>query len=239
MSALTLLAFGLVAATQSVGALIILFAILLLTKGVTTLRWRRQSFLIVALVGAAIVLPVSLLLARNFGEVTATMGRNSSLTGRTDLWRLSLASIERSPILGYGYSAFWDADSPAANKIREVVNWDAPHAHNGFIDLTLGLGLAGFLLLMSSYLIAARRAIDYYRRHLDREAMWPLVFLSFFFLHQLTEGALVTGNSIYWILYVAVCCSVTDVTASSQSALAGHCKFKSSLKMQPWGSEHA
>jgi O-antigen ligase len=239
IAALTLIAFGLVAATQSMGGIVVLFAILLFSKSVAALRWRWQSLVTAALAGAVIVLPASLLIARNFDEVTAFAGRDPSLTGRTDLWRLSLASIERSPILGYGYSAFWDVDSPAAIKIRDEVNWDAPHSHNGFIDLTLGLGLAGLFLLASSFLVATRRAVEYFWRGAGQEAIWPLVFLSFFFLHQLTEGTVVTGNSIFWILYVAVCCSVTNVPVGGNAALESRDRRQPAVRMYPCSLEHS
>jgi O-antigen ligase len=163
---------------------------------------------------------MSYLLFQNFDKATALLGRDASLTGRVDLWQLALSSIAKNPIHGYGYSTFWEADSQMAMRIREEMHWAAPHAHNGYIDLTLGLGLAGLLLYAASYLIAARRAIDCFRRGVEREAVWPLVYLSFMFLYQLTEGSLVTGNTIFWILYVAACCLVTDLTASDQPVLA-------------------
>ena len=46
--------------------------------------------------------------------------------------------------------------------------------------------------------------------------MWPLVYLSFFILYQFTEGSLVTGNIIYWVLFVAACFSVTNATDTDQ-----------------------
>ncbi len=233
IAALTLSAFVLVAATQSIGAMVVLAVILLLTNLFPALRWRWKSLAVAAIASTLIVLPLSYFLFQNFDKVTDTVGRDPSLTGRTDLWELAFSSIGKRPLYGYGYSAFWDADSPIANRIREEVNWDAPHAHNGFIDLTLELGVVGLLLLVASYLIATRRAMDYFRRGVEQEAMWPLVYLTFFFMHQLTEGGIVTGNSIYWILYVAVCLSVTKVSAIKRHAHKNHRAFDSAIRTPP------
>jgi len=225
VASVVLVAFGLIALAHSVGALVFLVAMLLLSKTFGALRWRPKILAIACLASALIVLPMSYLLFQNFNKATALLGRDATLTGRVGIWQLALSSIAKNPILGYGYSAFWEADSHAAIRIREELHWAVPHAHNGYIDLTLGLGLAGLLLFAASYLIAARRAIDCLRRGIEREVMWPLVYLSFMVLYQLTEGSLVTGNTIFWILYVAACCSVTDLTASDQPVLAIDSEF--------------
>lgn len=237
---LALLAFGLIVLAHSIGSLVILVAMLLLFRVFPALRWRPKILAKTGLAAALVVLPVSYLLFQNLDKVTAIFGRDASLTGRVDIWQLVLPSIEKSPILGYGYSAFWLPDSQTAERIREELNWaGAPHAHNGFIDMALGLGFAGLLLLLASYLVAARRAIERFHQSAEREAMWPLVYLSFFLLYQFTEGSLVAENNIYWILYVAVCFSVTRITVTDQPALTVDSEFSPSRQMFPLGQEQS
>ena len=116
------------------------------------------------------------------------------------------------------------------------MNWDAPHAHNGYIDLTLELGLAGLLLLIA-YLTAGRRAIDCLQRGVERETMWPFVYLGFFILYQFNEGSLVTGNTIYWILFVAACFSVTNVAGTDQQSFKSPSESLASLQLLPLGQD--
>lgn len=237
---LGLIAFGLIVLAHSIGSLVILAAVLLLFRVFPALRWRPKILAKAGLAAALIVLPISYLLVQNLDKVTAIFGRDATLTGRVGIWQLVLPSIERSPILGYGYSAFWLPDSQTAERIREELNWaGAPHAHNGFIDMALGLGFAGLLLLLTSYLVAVRRAIGWFHFHrgTEREAMWPLVYLSFFLLYQFTEGSLVAENNIYWILYVAVCFSVTRVAVVDRPALEFDSEFSPSRQMFPLGQE--
>jgi exopolysaccharide production protein ExoQ len=234
---LTLAAFGLVVLAHSIGALVILIVLLVLFKTFGILRWRPKILATACLASALIVLPMSYLLFQNFDKVTATLGRDASLTGRVDIWQLALGSIARNPIHGYGYSAFWEADSQAATRIREELNWAAPHAHNGYIDMTLELGLAGLFLFLASFVIAARRAVDCLQCGAEREAMWPLAYLSFFFLYQFTEGSLVTGNTIYWILYVAVCLSVTKVAVTNRLAFESNNEFVAPMPNYTLGQE--
>lgn len=231
-------AFGLIVLAHSMGALVILIALLFLFRIFAALRWKPKILATACLASALILLPISYLAFQNFDKVTAILGRDATLTGRVDIWKLAFTSIANNPIHGYGYSAFWDADSQAATRIREELNWGVPHAHNGYVDMTLELGLVGLFLFFAGYVIAARRAINYFRQGVEREAIWPLIFLSFFFLYQLSEGSIVTGNTIYWILYVAVCFSITKVTVD-QPALESDSEFAAPVQMFPLGQEQS
>jgi O-antigen ligase len=237
VASVTVVAFGLIALAHSAGALVILLALLLLSKISGGLRWKPKKLAAAGLASALVLFPMSYIALHNLDEVTAVLGRDASLTGRVGLWQLAISSIERNPIQGYGYSAFWSADSQAATRIREEMNWDAPHAHNGYIDLTLETGLTGLLLLMSAYLTAGRRAIDCLQRGVEREAMWPFVYLSFFILYQFTEGSLVTGNTIYWILFVAGCFSVTNAAGTDQQPFKSPSGSIASLQLLPLGQD--
>lgn len=215
IASLVLIAFGLIALARSAGALVIFVVMLLLFKICdVALRWRPKVLAVAGLTGVLMVLPMSYLLAQNLDRATAVLGRDASLSGRVNIWELALSSIANSPVLGYGYSAFWEASSQRAARIREEMHWAVPHAHNGYVDMTLELGLTGLSLLIASYVIAARRAFDCWKRGAERETIWPLAYLSFFLLYQFTEGSLVTGNLIFWILYVAASFSVTRVTVT-------------------------
>ena len=83
------------------------------------------------------------------------LGKDLTLTGRTEFWPKVLEAIRQRPLLGYGYKGFWQpwqgASNPAA-WITTRAGWVAPHSHNGFLDLTIDLGLIGLLLFISSFL---------------------------------------------------------------------------------------
>jgi hypothetical protein len=63
--------------------------------------------------------------------------------------------------------------------------------------------------------------------------------LTFFSLYQFTEGSLVSGNTIFWILYVAVSFSVTPVAVADQPALPSDREFVAPIEMFPLGQERA
>ena len=134
--------------------------------------------------------------------VVQALGRALSLTGRTDIWITLMDYISERPFLGYGYGAFWDLGSNPGNWVRELLEWDAPTAHNGWIEVTLALGIVGLLLLALDFLMTLWRAI------LTSVNTWTgvlaLAFCAQFFLFSLSESASLQQNSIVWLIYVAL-----------------------------------
>lgn len=205
----------LVWAANSKGALVVLITLLACFGAAGALRWSSKKLSIVVAAGMVMAFPLVYFLLHNLSSVTGLLGRDATLTGRADIWQLTLRSIARRPICGYGYAAFWSAFSQEAMRIRGALNWEAaPHAHNGYIDLALGMGLSGLFLYLGGYVIAMRRAIRSFRQDLEREAIWPAIYLIFIFLYQLTESSIVAPNTIFWILYIAAACSVSEIRHS-------------------------
>jgi exopolysaccharide production protein ExoQ len=135
--------------------------------------------------------------------VLGTVGKDTTLTGRADLWPAVLNMIEKKPWLGYGYGAFWIGDTSEASIVLQAAQWDAPNAHNGFLDLWLALGLLGLLVFLIGFVINFLRAIYLFRQNQASEHLWLLVYLTFIILSNLTETTLLEQNSLEWILYVS------------------------------------
>jgi len=134
----------------------------------------------------------------------ALLGKNATLTGRTQLWDLVGQAIGVRPWLGYGYGGFWlGFDGPSA-PIWFAVGWNPPTAHNGFLDLLLDLGAVGFALFALTLLVNIRRAARLVRREPGFDAALPLLFLVFLLVSNLTESFLVTYNTLSWVWYVAI-----------------------------------
>jgi O-antigen ligase len=152
-------------------------------------------------------------------DVTTSVGKDPSLTGRTELWRMAIRSIEERPVLGYGYAAFWGRDQQLAWRIRENSNWPtAPHSHNGYLEIGLGLGLVGFATLLVVYAKMGRQAYRYLANNRSTLTMVPLIYLIFFIFYQFTEGTLVGGNSIFWIMFVLANLQLASEKRSTESA---------------------
>jgi exopolysaccharide production protein ExoQ len=145
--------------------------------------------------------PVGLLVWNNSDAILTALGRESSLSGRLPLWHAVRTEIDQRPILGSGYTAFWSTGD--AERYRVTLGWDAPNAHNGFLDMALGLGLVGLAIFVIGMVRNFAKGIVVAGRNEEIEASWPLFFIMFCFLYNLTESTLFSGNSVFWTLYTA------------------------------------
>jgi O-antigen ligase len=138
-------------------------------------------------------------------KLLALVGRDVTLTRRTDIWSLVLPAIGERPWLGYGAGAFWDV-APQSERIAKILRFDPGSAHNGFFDLALELGVVGFAAFALPFGLAFVRSVRVALRDRERgaaAALWPLAFLSWLVTSNLAEGALMRRGAFGWAIFVA------------------------------------
>lgn len=138
----------------------------------------------------------------NIDSVLGVIGRDVTLTGRTKLWAEVWDRIQSEFWLGYGYWAFWNAVEGRVNEIPAIYGWKAGSAHNGVLELWLGLGLVGVIVFTLSFLSAFVWALRRVRSTNMHDSHWTLIFLSMFLLLNIPESFLVRHNTLFWVLYV-------------------------------------
>lgn len=108
-------------------------------------RWSNRAKRWLALLLAASGLLIGVLAFVWIEEIVYLLGRDLSLTGRVPLWLALWPVLWQRPLLGYGFGAFWD--SPLAENVAQLANWQAVHAHNGILELWLDLGILGLFMI--------------------------------------------------------------------------------------------
>ena len=106
---------------------------------------------IVAIGLIALLLPAIVLLAVFPDSVFELLGKDPTLTGRTDIWAYVIPDIYEKPWFGWGYAGFWVISNPAAMEIGEALHWFSPQAHNGLLESLVNVGVvgtAGFVYLL-------------------------------------------------------------------------------------------
>ncbi|MDP8915907.1 MAG: O-antigen ligase family protein, partial [Pseudomonadota bacterium] len=100
-------------------------------------------FTYAALLGAAVLAGLVMFAG---DSLAALAGKDATLTGRTDIWEAALRQIGERPLLGFGYSAFWETQEGATAWVRNDAGWKVTDAHNAWLEVWLGLGLVGLML---------------------------------------------------------------------------------------------
>ncbi|WP_312783995.1 O-antigen ligase [Brevundimonas sp.] len=132
------------------------------------------------------------------------LGKDATLTGRTEIWSGILHQMEQRPWSGFGYGAIWDDASLAGPKawIAYEAKFSAAHAHSGWLEVYLALGIPGVILL-------AAWMIEMWGRSLwaayARPSGWLLMpMMTAYTLTMLTESITMNWHNLRWVLFVAL-----------------------------------
>jgi exopolysaccharide production protein ExoQ len=142
--------------------------------------------------------------ARHTESVASFFDRDVTLTGRTTIWGASLVLGMDHLWFGRGFNAFWLGDQGPSGEIRNLAGWDVPSAHNGYLEIWLDLGLCGLAVFFLGFLRHFWKSLRYFLSTEEGEGSWPLLYMAFLALINLSQSALVSPNYFFWILYVAV-----------------------------------
>lgn len=141
-------------------------------------------------------------------------GREADLTGRTLIWQGVWNAIMDRPWAGYGSNVFWTPENGTAySYIGAYLNWDAPHAHNGLLELALMVGLPGVVLFLMAFLLTAAR-VGGLRQNLpqERPLQFFILILLFTFFVNITEVTVMQANNGLWFCFLYVALRSTLIT---------------------------
>ncbi len=203
------LSVGLLLQSQSQTSLVSFLVVVALLLPYHALRWRYTLSVPTFIVVSLLIGITAMSLQGNAGSLLEAFGKDATLTNRSsEVWPAVLDMIYQRPWLGYGYGAFWLGWSgPSAQVWHWTQAVDPVHAHNGYLDLWLQLGLLGLSIFILQFLLAVQRAVHVVRVTNTTEGLWPLAFLTFLVPYNLSETAILVNNNVFWILYVAIAIS--------------------------------
>lgn len=130
-------------ATSTLSLLVGLIILVLLK----TLSTRGSDIKNKVIITAIIIIVIGILLPFSgkipLKTLPGLFNRSATLTGRTEIWRAIVPYAKKNILFGHGYGGFWNTS------LRSEI---ASHAHNGYLDTILELGLIG-LSLFTFYII--------------------------------------------------------------------------------------
>jgi O-antigen ligase len=159
--------------------------------------WRKAGLTL----SAAILVAV---LFSHFEGVTNAFGRNETFTGRTVIWALVVQAILDRPLFGYGYEAFWQSYEGPSGEIWKLFGQPFSNAHNGFLEIWLGIGLLGLVVVCVAMAVLFRWAFRGMSRRYCLDTVCPGMLIFFLLLSNLTEATLIKANMLGTILLLTI-----------------------------------
>lgn len=145
------------------------------------------------------------------GTLVQSLGRNATLTGRTQIWAAVLAQ-HINPIIGTGFESFW-----MGNRLQSVWSMSQvgiEEAHNGYLEIYLNLGWIGIALLGLLMVTGYRNAAMLFQRD-PQAGRLRLAFFAAGLIYSMTEA----GFRMMSPTWIAFLLSITAIPVAVQTLL--------------------
>jgi exopolysaccharide production protein ExoQ len=163
----------------------------------------RKPRIVHLLVAAAVTLAAVALFLNTGGDMVKALGKDPTLTGRTEVWK-EVLNLTENPVFGTGFESFW-----LGSRLETMWNkhwWHPNEAHNGYLEIYLNLGWIGVMLLAAVIVTGYRNVLRLLRR--DPEA--GRLMLAFFvveMIYSFTEAGFRMMNPV-WICFLLAAAAV-------------------------------
>jgi O-antigen ligase len=156
----------------------------------------RKPVLLTSLLAGMLTVSFCVLFMGVSGGVLSLLGRDASLTGRTEVWK-TLLPYATNAWVGTGYENFWIGDR--YHLIVEVLG-RLNQAHNGYIEIYLNIGWVGVFLL--SAVVFMGYGSIFGRLNSDPEAArLKMAFFLICVVYNFTEASFKMGCPV-WIAFL-------------------------------------
>ena len=217
--------FYLVRASSSGGCLVNSLMLLFVVSSLSFLSKLKFQWAFTSLVGFTILgIISSIYIIDNLESiVVGGLGKDLTLTGRTEFWPQLIAAANQRPWFGYGFEGFFQqaliGDKTPAYFVYTPSAFQPKTAHNGGIAILLYFGYPGLILILVSLVTNLIFAVRELSRSPLSQAGIPIIYLVFIILNNLTEGS-ITDMGDVWLAYVLI--TVRLSIDSSKSSSSNH-----------------
>ena len=173
-------------------------AVGVVTISMLGLRIVSKRFIGTYVIVAVLVAVVAQLSFDVYAKVLVLLGRDATLTDRTELWADCLALVS-NPILGAGFESFWLGDRLEVLQAKWA--WRPNQAHSGYIETYLNLGIIGVFLLIGLLISTFRKISKQLLTDFDF-ARLRLGFLFAIIFYNYTEAAFKAVHLVWTVFHI-------------------------------------
>jgi O-antigen ligase len=190
---------GVVALTAGAGAVALVAGLR------TTIRW-GLSVRTGALAALGISAAAGYLVSLNWTTIVHGLGRNTTLSARTAMWTIDHQLLDARPWRGWGFEALW-THGPTIQEAAAKFHYAPLQAHNGYLEILLGVGWLGFGVFSLYLVVTLYRTFAHAWPVGTLEDLWPLALVVFILVSNASESFFI-ANEAMWALLVAAGVSV-------------------------------
>jgi O-antigen ligase len=171
-------------------------ALIVMTRRLVGRAPGQVHVVIAGVAGACLLLA---LLPSGFSYFAGALGRNTTLTGRTDIWK-DLLQMDVNPWIGRGFESFWLGDR--ADYFAQKYYFHPNQAHNGYIETYVNLGLIGVGFIAALIATGYRRIVDAFRA--DALSSLRLGIFVAAVIYNVTEATFKVMHPIWIVLLLTI-----------------------------------
>jgi len=196
----------------------LLLAFVLLTKLLPRLRRIERKLLLLS--AAAFFVASAVLGFAAYASIARLLGKDPTLTGRTEIWLAVIPSIMRHPLLGYGYRAFWRGYQGESAYVSLFAHWAPPNAHNALLEIWLTLGAVGVVSILFTIFQALRNGFLCLINTNSSHLAWYTSIVVLMLLVSVDEAEMVSPYGLMWMLYIFACLGLSSGVRQLRRELA-------------------
>ena len=150
------------------------------------------------------VIGVGLLIATQTDTFFALLGKDATLTGRTEIWSGIMQQMSEHPWRGFGYGAVWDDPSYTGPKawIGYQAHFIPADAHSGWLELYIALGLGGVILFALFLLQIWAQSL--WAAYTSPGGWLVLPMMTSYTITMITESIAMNWHELRWVVVVAI-----------------------------------
>jgi exopolysaccharide production protein ExoQ len=172
-------------------------------------RFRKKDYFLVCVIFAVALSAVIAVVMLWPGFLFELLGKDVTLTGRTDIWGAVLDSILKRPLLGYGYQAFWLGLQGESYHVILAVSWMLAQAQSGFLDVVLEVGVGGLAIVVMVFGFAFRDGVVCLFQSPDQRQLWAvewyLAIVVLTLIYNLDESFLFEPKHFGSMMFLLAC----------------------------------
>ena len=138
--------------------------------------------------------------------ITGLTGKDTTFSARTTIWNVIKEHIRAAPLLGTGYSAYWQEIPSSPSYVFKYLMYFYPsESHNGYLEVMNDLGLVGMLCLLSFIYSYVRYALQMMQFDRSQASLYLAIMFSEMVINM-SESNWFSRGSTSTILILATFC---------------------------------